>query len=52
MGEIPLLWSVGYRLIKVQKAVNLLLVVQMVGYGAETVILGNGGNVALAIVLP
>jgi len=52
VGEVPLLRFMLYRLVKVQKPFNLLLVVQMIGNGAKAVILGDGGKIILSIVLP
>ena len=49
MGEVPLLRFMLYRLVKVQKSLNLLLVVQMVGNGAKAVILGDGGKIVLSM---
>ena len=51
MREITLLWLVVYRLIEVKELAYYGAVVQMFGYGAETVILGNAADVVLAIVL-
>ena len=48
----PLLRFMLYRLVKVQKPLNLLLVVQMIGNSAKAVILGDGGKIILSIVLP
>ena len=42
---------VVYRLIEVKELAYYGAVVQMFGYGAETVILGNAADVVLAIVL-
>jgi hypothetical protein len=52
VGEVPLLRFMLYRLVKVQKSLNLLLIVQMVGNSAKAVILGDGGKIILSIVLP
>lgn len=51
-GEIPLLRSVAYRFVEVEELADYGLVAHMVGYGTETVILGDARHIVLAVVLP
>ena len=50
-GEVTLLWPVAYRFVEVEKLADYGLVAHVVGYGAETVILGNAADIVLAVVL-
>ena len=51
-GEIALLRLMAYRFVQVQELADYGFVFHVFGYGTETVILGYGGKIVLAVVLP